>query len=123
MTNDFRVPAYADVEHIGRENIGRTIVDEVIDEFRRRINVPQNYQITLGVIVWWVNGYPYPNSESANKVADRVERIYGDRAEIEQTIETPEALAQAIQQRVLDRVERADEHRRFVQGCTGRHDR
>lgn len=79
-----------------------------------QFNIPPNYHITVGVIVWWVGGYAYPSEAKADRVADRVEQIFGDRPKVTTTIEHPQTLQRAIEQRKTDREPRAKEAARFA---------
>ena len=93
------------------KTIGREIAEEMIDRLKAHANIPIGYEFAIGIIVWWVDDYPYPSEIAARKVADRIYQIYSERPHVRWSIEAPEILHQAIQQRVTDRIERAEMHR------------
>jgi hypothetical protein len=95
------------------KTIGREIAEETIDRLKAHANIPIGYEFAIGVIVWWVEGYPYPSELAARKVADRIYQIYSHSPEVRWSIEAPEILHQAIQQRVIDRPKRAEMYRQI----------
>jgi hypothetical protein len=95
------------------KTIGKEIAEETIARLKEYANIPICYEFAIGVIVWWVDDYPYPSEIAARKVADRIYQVYSYPVKVRWSIEAPEILRQAIQQRVIDRVERAEMHRQI----------